>query len=197
MTEGLRVLWDREAVTFDDAADHGLRDPEVRAAWRELLVPLIGPDSQRIADLGCGTGSLAILLAEAGHRVTGIDFSPEMIRRSRAKVESIELAPEFLVADASAPPLPAGAFDVVLDRHVLWAMPQPPTALANWIRLLAPGGRLILIEGNWSTGAGLTAEACAQLVREQGRELELRVLDDPVYWGGPVTDERYLVHSPR
>lgn len=197
MTEGLRVLWDREAVTFDDAADHGLRDPEVRAAWRELLVPLIGPDSQRIADLGCGTGSLAILLAEAGHRVTGIDFSPEMIRRSRAKVESIELAPEFLVADASAPPLPAGAFDVVLDRHVLWAMPQPPTALANWIRLLAPGGRLILIEGNWSTGAGLTAEACAQLVREQGRELELRVLDDPVYWGGPITDERYLVHSPR
>ncbi|MFC7622905.1 class I SAM-dependent methyltransferase [Microlunatus sp. GCM10028923] len=197
MTDELSVLWDREAPKFDDAADHGLSDPEVRAAWRELLVPLIGPEPQRVADLGCGTGSLAILLAEAGHQVTGIDFSPEMIKRSRSKIGSLTPAPEFLVGDASEPPLPPGAYDVVLARHVLWAMPNPPTALANWIRLLAPEGRLILIEGNWSTGAGLTADACAQLVREQGRDLELRRLDDPAYWGGPITDERYLVHSPR
>ncbi|GAB3753716.1 class I SAM-dependent methyltransferase [Microlunatus parietis] len=196
MTEELSVLWDREAPRFDDAADHGLRDPEVRAAWRELLVPLVGSEPQNVADLGCGTGSLAVLLAEAGHRVTGIDLAPEMIKRARAKAGSMTPTPEFLVADASVPPLPAGTFDVVLARHVLWAMPNPPTALANWIRLLTPAGRLILIEGCWSTGAGLAADACAQLVREQGRNLELRRLDDPAYWGGPITDERYLVHSP-
>lgn len=197
MTEDLSALWDREAPAFDEAVDHGLRDPEVRAAWRELLVPLVGPEPQRIADLGCGTGSLSILLSEAGHRVTGIDFAPEMIKRARAKAGPVVPAPEFLIGDASAPPLSAGAFDIVLARHVLWAMPNPPTALANWIRLLTPAGRLILVEGHWSTGAGLTADACAQLVREQGRDLELRVLDDPAYWGGPITDERYLVHSRR
>ena len=51
------------------------------------------------------------------------------------------------------PTLPGGSFDVVLVRHVLWAMPNPGEALTAWLRLLLPGGTLILVEGRWSTGA--------------------------------------------
>ncbi|PPK63132.1 hypothetical protein V5P93_004067 [Actinokineospora auranticolor] len=68
MPEQTRAFWDQHAATFDDEADHGLRDPVVRAAWAELLLPLI-PTGSAVADLGCGTGSLSVLLAEAGHRV--------------------------------------------------------------------------------------------------------------------------------
>ena len=63
--------------------------------------------------------------------------------------------------------------------------------------LLAPGGRLILIEGRWHTGAGLTAEDCVRLVSERRTDVELRPLDDEAYWGGPISDERYLVVSRR
>lgn len=45
-------LWDSEAPTFDDAADHGLRDPAVRSAWRSLLSGLLPHPPSRIADLG-------------------------------------------------------------------------------------------------------------------------------------------------
>ncbi len=193
----LRAQWDHEADTFDDAADHGLRDPEVRAAWRELLLPLIGPAGQRVADLGCGTGSLSILLAAAGHQVTGLDFSAEMIRRAEDKADKVSPRPTFLVADAADPPLDAGGFNVVLSRHVLWAMPDPAVALAHWVRLLKPTGRLLLIEGDWSTGAGLSAAECSRLVREHRVDVKLRLLDDPRYWGGPITDERYLITSRR
>jgi ubiquinone/menaquinone biosynthesis C-methylase UbiE len=196
VSDDARSLWDAEAEVFDDAADHGLRDPDVRRAWADLLLTVIEGRELRIADLGCGTGTLSILLAhEGGHFVSGIDFSPEMIRRAREKAEAVTPRPTFTVADASAPPLPAASFDVVLSRHVLWAMPDPAAALENWIDLLTPTGVLILVEGRWHTGVGLTAEECFRLVSEQRDDVTLRRLDDPVYWGGTTSDERYLLIS--
>ena len=181
---------------FDDAADHGLRDPEIRRAWADLLLPLIKGRGLQVADLGCGTGTLSQLLAsEGGHRVTGVDFSPEMILRAREKCDQTIPSPAFIVADAADPPLAVGTFDVVLSRHVLWAMPDPAAALQNWIELLTPTGVLILVEGRWHTGAGLTADECSRLVRARRSDVQLLALDDPSYWGGPTSDERYLIVS--
>ena len=189
--------WDAEAETFDDAADHGLRDPAVRRAWADFLLPLVNGRGLRVADLGCGTGTLSLLLAaEGGHFVSGVDFSSEMIRRAREKTELTIPKPVFTVADAAKPPLRAGSFDVVLSRHVLWAMPDPAAALEKWIELLTPTGVLILIEGRWHTGVGLTADECFQLVSDQRQDVQLRMLDDPSYWGGRTADERYLIISP-
>ena len=198
MTADARSLWDAEAETFDDAADHGLRDPDVRRAWAHLLLPLIDGRGLQIADLGCGTGTLSLLLAsEGGHLVSGVDFSAEMIRRAREKGDRTIPKPAFTVADAADPPLAAGSFDVVLSRHALWAMPDPAVALRNWSELLKPTGMLILIEGRWNTGVGLTADECVRLVSELRNDVDLRVLDDPSYWGGPTADERYLIISRR
>jgi ubiquinone/menaquinone biosynthesis C-methylase UbiE len=146
----------------------------------------------RIADLGCGTGTLAQLVAEEGHGIDGVDFSPEMVRRATAKAGSFP-GVTFVVGDAAAPPLPDGQYAVVLCRHVLWALPDQAAAVARWSRLLTPDGRLALIEGSWSTGAGLTAARTVELVEAAGLEAEHRALDDPAYWGGPIDDERYLV----
>jgi SAM-dependent methyltransferase len=188
--------WDDEAAGFDDEPDHGLGDPATRAAWSELLLGVAGGRA-RVADLGCGTGTLSVLLASAGHTVTGVDFSDRMIGLARAKADAAGVDAEFVVADASDPPLAPGAYDLVLSRHVLWAMPDPGAALDRWLGLLAAGGALALVEGRWVTGAGLTREQCARLVLERRRQAEVTSLDDPVYWGGPIADERYLLVSTR
>ena len=189
-------MWDREAETFDQAADHGLRDPVVRRAWAGLLLPLIGKPGRRVADLGCGTGTLSTLLAVEGqHLVHGVDFSTEMIRRAREKAAKVVPRPVFSVADASQPPLPPASFDAVLCRHVLWAMRDPSAALQRWIELLTPGGVLVLIEGRWSNDVGLTASECPRLVGSLRADVQLQILDDDVYWGGRTDDERYLILS--
>ena len=193
MDLGERIAgWDAEAAAYDEPADHGLADPAVRAAWRRLLVGVLPTTPARVADLGCGTGTLTLLMAELGHEVDGLDFAPAMVERARAKLSGVA-GVRVTQGDAFEPALAPSSYDVVLSRHVLWAMPDPATALGRWLDLLAPGGRVVLIEGSWSTGAGLTAHATVDLVTATGRAPRLTMLDDPALWGGPTTDERYLV----
>jgi len=76
---------------------------------------------------------------------------------------------------------------------VLWAMSDPADALRRWAGLLRPGGRLVLVEGLWSNGAGLRAEQTVDLVEGLGRHAELARLSDPSYWGREIDDDRYAV----
>ncbi|GAA0716287.1 hypothetical protein [Dactylosporangium roseum] len=89
-----------------------------------------------------------------------------------------------------------GLVKLILVRagyDVLWQ--ERDTTLAQWIRLLRPSGRLVFIEGRWTTGAGLSAAEASALLRRHGRRAELRLLNDHALWGQTITDERYLLLS--
>ncbi|WP_416980753.1 class I SAM-dependent methyltransferase [Streptomyces sp. T028] len=190
----VRVDWDAEAEGFDEEPDHGLRDPEVRAAWAERLLSWLPERPCDVLDLGCGTGSLSLLAAEQGHRVTGVDLSPPMIELARAKLAGRDAV--FLLGDAAAPPVGEQRFDAVLVRHVLWTLPDPARVLRHWAGLLRPGGRIVLVEGVWGTvtPVGIPADRLTTLLTPLAGHTRLeRLSDDPRLWGGPVDDERYAV----
>jgi SAM-dependent methyltransferase len=192
--ETAEVDWDAEAAGFDDEPDHGLRDPEVRAAWDRRLRGWLPARPADVLDLGCGTGSLSLLAAEQGHRVTGVDRSAAMVERARTKLAGRDAA--FLVGDAAAPPVGEQRYDVVLVRHVLWTLPAPARVLRRWRTLLRPGGRLVLIEGVWGTvgPVGIPAALVIGLLEPLTGEVRLeRLSDDALLWGREVTDERYAV----
>ncbi|MFE0105420.1 class I SAM-dependent methyltransferase [Streptomyces sp. NPDC059009] len=200
MTAISTVNWDDEAETFDDEPDHGLRAPEIRTAWAARLTSWLPPTSATVLDLGCGTGSLALLAAERGHRVTAVDLAPKMVARAREKFAAAGREAELLVGDAAAPPVPDRTFDVVLARHVLWMLPDPEAAIRHWCTLLRPGGRLILIEGVWGTlsPAGIEAQRVTRALAPLATELRVeRLSDDPALWGRAVEDERYAVLGVR
>jgi SAM-dependent methyltransferase len=189
----MRTAWDAEAEGFDDQPDHGLLDPDVRAAWWSVLSQLLPAVPARVLDVGSGTGSLSVLLAERGYDVIGVDLAPRMVARAIRKAQEHEVTVEFRVGDAADPPV-EGPFDVVLGRHVLWALPDPAAALERWLRLLSPTGALVLVEGFWHTGAGISAADMLTLVSACTKALTWRRLsDEPALWGGSVPDERYLV----
>ncbi|MFD7289456.1 methyltransferase domain-containing protein [Streptomyces sp. NPDC059863] len=185
------IDWDSLADSFDQEPDHGLLDPAVRAAWAARLGGWLPGAPSRVLDLGCGTGSLALLAAEQGHQVTAVDLSPRMLGLAKAKLAGTDA--EVLVGDAGRPPVGERTFDVVLVRHVLWALPDPEETLRHWTSLLRPGGRLVLIEGVWS-GAGLpAARLTAALAPLTERVHHERLSADPALWGRPVDDERYAL----
>lgn len=195
MSEVTAQYWDEQAEHFDEEADHGLGLPSVRAAWRDLLLPLLPGPGSSVADLGCGTGSLSCLLAQDGYAVSGVDFAPKMVAAAQSKAAALAVDAEFVVGDAANPPLPDTTFDVVLVRHVLWAMPDADAAVERWLRLLRPSGRLLLVEGRWHTGGGLSADQTRELVSRHRSHVRVERLDDEALWGGPISDERYLVLS--
>ena len=188
-----RDLWDDEATSFDDEPDHGLADANTRAAWRDLLMGVLPPAPARVADLGCGTGTLTHLLSEVGYLVDGLDFSPGMLQQARRKVPDAT----FVLGEAADPDLASASYDAVLSRHVLWALPEPERVLARWVDLLKPGGVVVLVEGSWATGAGLTATEAERIVRHSRSEVTVQHLTGAVYWGKEIRDERYLLTSQR
>jgi SAM-dependent methyltransferase len=126
--------------------------PSPGQTWRALcngLISLIR--DQRIVDLGCGNGRLAILLAQAGNAVTGVDTSEEQIRLAR---ENAALhphpgaggVPEFRNAPMEGTGLPAASFDAVILSQSLHHAAKPKEALAESHRLLAAGGRIVILD---------------------------------------------------
>ncbi len=186
-------FWNDLAPTYDEGPDHGMRDPSVRAAWLYLLRDHLPDAPSDIVDLGCGTGTLSVLLAHEGHRVRGVDSATRMVQAARAKAQHAGVSALFEHADAADPPYEAASCDVVLVRHVLWALLEPEVAVARWATLLRPGGRFVVIEGTWHTGGGLAVVDVTRLVGLHASSVTVHRLDDPALWGGPLTDERYLV----
>jgi 2-polyprenyl-3-methyl-5-hydroxy-6-metoxy-1,4-benzoquinol methylase len=196
--EQSRQLWNAEAASFDDAPDHGLRDPIIRSAWTNLLRTSLPERPGEVLDIGCGTGSLSLILAELGYTVTGIDFAPQMIAQAEAKAKAADQPIQFHVMDAAFPKFAPQQFDAIVCRHLLWTLPEPIQVLQRWVNLLKPKGRLLLIEGFWHTGVGLHSQEVLDILPPSLTNVVVQPLgDQPELWGGDLNDERFLVKGDR
>jgi ubiquinone/menaquinone biosynthesis C-methylase UbiE len=142
--------WNRRAPGFDADFGHSIRTAAERAAWDRILDLVVGGRGTLDAlDVGCGTGFLSLELARRGHRVTGIDFAPQMLAEARKKAAAQGVAVRFEAGDAEQLPFAEGSFDLVMTRHVLWTLPHPEQAIDEWIRVLRPGGRLAAMDSQF------------------------------------------------
>jgi ubiquinone/menaquinone biosynthesis C-methylase UbiE len=142
--------WDRRAAGFDDDFGHSIRTPGERAAWDRILDLVLPAGAVADAlDVGCGTGFLGFELTARGHRVTGVDFAPAMIAAAREKAQARGVAIRFEEGDAENLRFATRSFDLVISRHLLWTLAHPEAAIDEWIRVLRPGGRLIIVDGQF------------------------------------------------
>jgi ArsR family transcriptional regulator len=100
----------------------------------------------RMVDIGTGTGRMIQLFGRDADHALGVDRSPEMLRLARVKLAEAGLAAELRQGDMYALPLPAGSADTVIIHQVLHYAQQPAAAVAEAARLLAPGGRLLIVD---------------------------------------------------
>jgi SAM-dependent methyltransferase len=118
-----------------------------------------------------------------------------MLARAHAKASAAQVSVGLVRGDAAAVPFRPASFDAVVVRHLLWAISDVDRALRDWSGLLRPGGALLLIEGRWSTGGGLSAVEVVGALRRTGGRAAVHELTDQRLWGRGVDDERYLVVS--
>jgi SAM-dependent methyltransferase len=98
---------------------------------------------ERVLDVACGTGVVAITAARRGAKVSALDLTPELLEVARENEKTAECgAIEWTEGDAERLPYPDGSFDVVLSQFGHMFAPRPEVALSEMRRVLKPGGRI-------------------------------------------------------
>jgi SAM-dependent methyltransferase len=121
--------------------------PQARAALLALLRDMLGPEARGdVLELGAGAGALTELLVELGGQVTGIDLHEPMLARARARLSGKAL---LLVGDAEHLTEPDDSQDAVVCHNLVWTLTDPARAFTEWARVLRPGGRLVILDGDW------------------------------------------------
>jgi len=193
--ESLRLFWDEDAATYERSLEHVPHTHAQWGAWTAALTRHLPPAPARVLDVGAGTGFLSLIMAQLGYRVTALDLSPGMLEilRSHARREGLDI--EIIEGAAELPP--AGPFDAVVERLLLWTLIDPKHALDSW-RQAAPNGRLVCYEGLW---AGDRLEALRYRARGYLRRLRREPPEHhapyPAIFGGLAEEARahpdYLV----
>src|SRR5262249_12280202 len=111
------------------------------------FVAIAGRVTSPVLDAGCGTGEHALFFATLGHRVTGIDFVPEAIRRARRKAADRGLAVDFLFKDATTLADWCERYATVIDcgLYHVFSDDDRRRYVAGLAQVLEPGGRLFLM----------------------------------------------------
>jgi ArsR family transcriptional regulator len=116
------------------------------AAWARA-VSLLVPPGLRVVDLGCGEGALAREVGRFAARVVGVDRDADAIKRARAAARrDSHRRVTFRVADFESLPLDNATFDVAILSQTLHVTEDPGTALAEAVRVLVPGGRVVVLD---------------------------------------------------
>ncbi len=144
--------WSERAGTYDRVTG------QVTANVAEPLLDAAGAKAgMRVLDVGCGTGVVTAAAAARGARATGVDMAAGMLAVARERHPRLE----FLRADAEALPFEAAAFEGVVASLVVNHLPAPPSAVDEFARVLAPGGRVAIAVWGMPERASLFGELTA------------------------------------
>ncbi len=182
------------AAEWDAMRSLHVAESEVEAAIRAALA---GRKIGRLVDIGTGTGRMIELFGAQADTAIGVDRSPEMLRLARAKLAAASSQADLRQGDMYTLPLANASADVVILHQVLHYAQQPSAAIAEAARLLAPGGRLLVVDfgphemeelrsqhaharlgftdeqiANWFAAAGLLSDPPRQL---EGGELTVKL----------------------
>src|SRR4051794_18744734 len=114
----------------------------------QFLDPLALSPGTTLLDVACGSGQVALVAAERGLKVTGVDIATNLIRAGRGRATAAGLAVQFEEGDAESLPYPGATFDVVASLFGAMFAPRPERVAAELLRVCSPGG--IVAMGNWT-----------------------------------------------
>lgn len=187
----------RNAARWDEIRSFHVAEGKVEAA---ILAAVGDEPVGRLVDLGAGTGRMLTLLGAKAERRLGLDLSQQMLNIARVHIGEAGLNAELRHGDIFATRLPDGCADLVTVHQVLHYLSDPAAAVAEAARLVAPGGRLLIVDFaphtlevlreqhqhrrlgfsdeeilRWLAAAGLRGEVCETLPPVGGEGLTVKI----------------------
>jgi SAM-dependent methyltransferase len=168
LTERTRATW--------TSGDFGRIASGMTRGAGEFIARLGLQPGERLLDVACGTGNLALPAAHAGAAVTGVDIAPNLIAQARARATAERLTISFDIGDAEQLPYANGSFQTVVTMFGSMFAARPERAAAELLRVTRPGGRIVM--ANW-TPSGFIGE----MFRTVGRYVSPPAIPSPLLWG--------------
>lgn len=139
------AYWNQRSSSFG-------MDGTYLGAWADLIEEQLRGQNllpDRVLDVGCGTGALALTLSQRGYAVTGADFSSGMLEQARSNARARRVNVRLVQGTVDGMPFAPWSFDLIVNRNVLSNVAQADEALAHWYDLLTPGGMLVYFDSAW------------------------------------------------
>lgn len=163
------------------AGDFGQIAKVIEKGAEEFIGRLALKPGDRLLDVACGSGNLAIPAARAGAIVTGVDIATNLVEQARARAISEGLAIEVDEGDAESLPYDDAAFDVVVSMFGAMFAPRPELVAAELVRVCRPGGRIAM--ANWTPEGFI-----GQMFKTTGKHVPPPAnMPSPLKWGDEET----------
>ncbi len=146
----------------------------------EFIERLDLQSGEKVLDVACGTGNLAIPAAQAGAIVTGVDIAPNLLEQARKRAEAEGLNCQFDEGDAEALSYADGSFDTVITMFGAMFAPRPDKAAEELVRVCRSGGRIAM--ANWMP-TGFTGK----MFKLMASYVPPPPMPPPILWGDEAT----------
>ena len=166
----LKTTW--EAGDFSEVAKH------IETTAEAFVERLNIQPGMKVIDVACGSGNVAVIAAQKGADVTGIDIAENLIEAAKRRAEAAGLSIKFEVGDAEAMPYDDNSFDVVMTMFGAMFAPRPEVAANELIRVCKSGGTIAM--ANWTPGGH-----AGQMFKLSAKYLPPPPMPAPVLWGVP------------
>lgn len=163
------------------AGDFGQVAKVIEDSGTEFIDRLNLKPGDRVLDVACGTGNLAIPAAQAGADVIGVDIAPNLLEQARARAAAEGLKIQLDEGDAENLPYPDNSFDVVATMYGAMFAPRPELVSKELVRVCKPGGRIAM--ANWTPSGFI-----GQMFKTTGKHVPPPPnMPSPIKWGDEAT----------
>ena len=163
------------------AGDFGQVAKIIETGAEDFIARLELKPGDRVLDVACGSGNLAMPAARAGAIVTGVDIAPNLLEQARARAAAEGLTIRFDEGDAESLPYADSEFDVVVSMFGAMFAPRPDLVSAELIRVCKPGGRIAM--ANWTPEGFI-----GQMFKATGKHVPPPPnMPSPLKWGDEET----------
>lgn len=147
MQNRIEKYWQGEATRYNENIWAELNSFK-KQAWKKLISAYLPrQEDLLVLDIGTGPGFFAMILAEMGHRVAGIDCAEKMLVQAKNNTQKAGLQVNFFKMDSHELAFPDACFDLLVCRNLTWILHDPPKAYREWYRVLKPvAGCLFLMQ---------------------------------------------------
>jgi ubiquinone/menaquinone biosynthesis C-methylase UbiE len=166
----LKTVW--EAGDFSEVAKH------IETVAEDFVNRLDIKPGMKVLDVACGSGNLAVIAAQKGATVTGVDIADNLVEAAKQRADKLGLDIKFEQGDAEAMPYEDDTFDVVMTMFGAMFAPRPDVTAGELVRVCKPGGTIAM--ANW-TPTGFAG----QMFKLGGKYVPPPPMPAPVLWGVP------------